>query len=279
MKKILIYLPCLLFLGLIFINYNIVLDSTINACYIWLYKVFPYLFIMIILNNILINLNFYQLFKKPSTYIFVMSMLSGSPTSAVIIGNLYKNNVIDKDYAHNSLLFAYFANPLFLYTMLNSIFKSNYLTLKLMVIHYLSNLIIYFMHKKKLNNYCKENNNNSTFNLTKAIKEAMNTNLMVLGTIIFYLVISSIILNTINMPPFISLLFRGILEMTQGLNFLIDASILSKEILAIFFLSFGGLSIHTQVKCLLDEVNLDYKYFLKGRIYQTLIALFLTFIT
>lgn len=278
MKKILIYLPILIFIILIFINYNIVLESTINACYIWLYKVFPYLFIMIILNNILINLNFYQIFKRPSTYVFIMSLLSGSPTSAYIISNLHKEAIIDNCYADTSLLFSYFANPLFLYTMLNSIFKNNYIVIKLIIIHYISNFIIYLINKNKLNNYSNKRNNNLTFNLTHSIKEAINTTLMVLGTIIFYLVISNIIINTFNIPSFLSILFRGILEMTQGLNYLIDENIIYKEILTIFFLSFGGLSIHTQVKCILDEANLDYKYFLKGRTYQTIISLILTII-
>ena len=64
--------------------------------------------------------------------------------------------------------------------------------------------------------------------------------------------------------------------MTQGLNMLINNSINFKEIIAIVFISFGGLSIHTQVKCILDETDLDYKYYFWGRIYQTIIATILT---
>lgn len=276
MKKNLIYLPILLFIILLFINYNIVLDSTILATNIWLYKVFPYLFIMIIINNVLINLNFYQIFKNPSSYILIMSILSGSPTSAVIISNLYINKIIDKNYANTSLLFAYFANPLFLYTILNSIFKDNYITIKIIIIHYISNLFIYFINKKKLNIYSINEYKNLTFNLSNSIKESINTNLMVLGAIIFYLVISNIIINTFNMPYYLSLLFRGLLEMTQGLNFLINNKVIYKEVFTIIFLSFGGLSIHTQVKCILDEVNLKYINFLKGRIMQVIISLILT---
>ena len=67
--------------------------------------------------------------------------------------------------------------------------------------------------------------------------------------------------------------------MTQGLNTLINYNSYFKELLAILFISFGGLSIHTQVKCILDEENISYKYFLKGRIMQTLIALGLTILT
>ena len=94
---------------------------------------------------------------------------------------------------------------------------------------------------------------------------------MVLGCITFYLVICDV-LN-------LNIVLRGILEMTQGLNSLINANVFNKEILAILFISFGGFSIHKQVKCILDETNLEYKYFFKGRVMQTIIAIILTCIT
>ena len=267
MKRKLIYLTILILIFLIFKNYAVVLDSTINAVELWLYRVFPYLFIMIVINDLLINLDFEKNFKSPSIYILIMSLLSGSPTSAVIISNLYKNNILDKESANKILLFTYFANPLFLYTMFNAIFKSNFITIKLMIIHYLSNIIIYFIFKNKINTKVLEEKK-IKLDISSSIKKAMNTTTMVLGCIIFYLVICDI-LN-------LNALLRGILEMTQGLNSLINMRSLNLELLAMLFVSFGGFSIHTQVKCILDETDLDYKFFFKGRIYQTLIALILT---
>ena len=44
------------------------------------------------------------------------------------------------------------------------------------------------------------------------------------------------------------------------------------------FITFGGFSIHTKVKCIVEEYGLDYKYFFKGRILQLIIAIILTFI-
>lgn len=96
MKRNFIYLTIFILIILIFKNYSIVLNSTINAVNIWLYKVFPYLFIMIIINDTLINLDLESKFKNTSIYIFIMSLLSGSPTSAVIISNLYNNSKISK---------------------------------------------------------------------------------------------------------------------------------------------------------------------------------------
>ncbi len=267
MKKNLIYLTILILIFLIFKNYSLVLDSSIKAVELWLYKVFPYLFIMIVINDTLINLDFERLFKNNSIYALVASLLSGSPTSAVIISNLYKQGKMTKDTANKTLLFTYFANPLFLYTMLNAIFNSQFIAIKLMLIHYLSNIIIYLIYRRGLTSK-NINYNKTKLDISSSIKKAMNTPTMVLGCITFYLVISDIL--------HLSIFLRGILEMTQGLNSLIGESLQYKELLAIGFISFGGFSIHTQVKCILDETDLEYKYFFKGRIMQTLIALLIT---
>ena len=278
MKRKLTIILIMTLIILIFKNYELVLKSTIDGVTIWLYKVFPYLFIMIIMQDILINLNLTSYFKRTSTYIFIMSILSGSPSSAYIISKLVNNNDISKDYGNVCLIFTFFANPLFLYTILKLIFNNNPTTIKLLIIIYLSNLLLYLFYKKELpNNKLKGKSKN--INLALSIKTSINTNLMVLGSIVFYLVISNIIINTFNISYPYSIFVKGFLEMTQGLNSLIDCNIKLKEIITVGFITFGGLSIHTQVKCILDEYNLSYKFFLKGRILQMIIAIFLTAIT
>ncbi len=278
MKRKLTIILIMTLIILIFKNYELVLKSTIDGVTIWLYKVFPYLFIMIIMQDILINLNLTSYFKRTSTYIFIMSILSGSPSSAYIISKLVNNNDISEDYGNVCLIFTFFANPLFLYTILKLIFNNNPTTIKLLIIIYLSNLLLYLFYKKELpNNKLKGKSKN--INLALSIKTSINTNLMVLGSIVFYLVISNIIINTFNISYPYSIFVKGFLEMTQGLNSLIDCNIKLKEIITVGFIIFGGLSIHTQVKCILDEYNLSYKYFLKGRILQMIIAIFLTAIT
>lgn len=277
MKRKLLIISIIAFIGLIFTNYNLVLTSTIKATDIWLNKVFPYLFIMIILNELLINLDFAHLFKNASHYIFIMSLLSGSPTSAYIINSLYQENYLTKNNANLNLLFTYFSNPLFLVTILTSIFHNQTITFKLIIIHYLSNIIIYILYKKQLEPI-KFKPSNPHFNLSLAIKKGINTTSMVLGAIVFYLVLSNILIHILKLSLFKSLMIRGILEVTQGLNYLAEIKLSTKikEMISIFFISFGGLSIHTQIKCILDESNLDYKYFLKGRIMGSIIALILT---
>ena len=189
MKRKLIIFIIMTLIILIFKNYQLVLSSTIDGVNIWFYKVFPYLFIMIIIQDLLINLDFANLFKRTSTYIFFMSIISGSPSNAYIISKLVKEEKITKEYGNTCLIFTFFTNPLFLYSILNIIFNSLYMTIKIMIIIYISNFIIYLYYKKDLpvaNMYGKSSN----INLPSSIKSSINTNLMVLGSIVFYFIIS-----------------------------------------------------------------------------------------
>jgi len=276
MKRKITILLIMTFIILIFKNYEIVLKSTLDATTIWLNKVFPYLFIMIIIQDLLINLNFSSFFKNTAIYIFIMSLLSGTPSGTYIISKLKEQNIITKEYANTCLIFTFFANPLFLYSILNSIFLSKLTTIRLMLILYLTNL--YFIYKKDLPSNGKSINTNE-INLSSSIKTSINTTITVLGVITFYLILSNIIITEFNIIYPFNIFFKGFLEMTQGLASLINSSIKFKEVIAMIFISFGGFSIHTQVSCILNEANLSYKYFFKGRIIQTALVVFLTIIT
>ena len=278
MKRKITILLIMTFIILIFKNYEIVLKSALDATTIWLNKVFPYLFIMIIIQDLLINLNFSSFFKNTAIYIFIMSLLSGTPSGTYIISKLKEQNIISKEYANTCLIFTFFANPLFLYSILNSIFLSKLTTIRLMLILYLTNLILYFIYKKDLPSNGKSINTNE-INLSSSIKTSINTTITVLGVITFYLILSNIIITEFNIIYPFNIFFKGFLEMTQGLASLINSSIKFKEVITMIFISFGGFSIHTQVSCILNEANLSYKYFFKGRIIQTALVVFLTIIT
>ena len=147
-----------------------------------------------------------------------------------------------------------------------------------MLILYLTNLILYFIYKKDLPSNGKSINTNE-INLSSSIKTSINTTITVLGVITFYLILSNIIITEFNIIYPFNIFFKGFLEMTQGLASLINSSIKFKEVITMIFISFGGFSIHTQVSCILNEANLSYKYFFKGRIIQTALVVFLTIIT
>ena len=271
MKRKFFYLILSFLFILIFINYKVISSAALCGLELFIKKIFPTLFIMIILNDLLLSSNIINLFKNKYNYIFFISFLCGSPTNYYIINDLYKNNIIDKKFANYYLLTSFFCNPLFLYTILNTIFTKK-ITIKLLFIHYLTKIIINLVFSKNLISKNNNNNSKSNINLSLSIKKAVNINLMVMGTIVFYSIISSILLNTFNMSKNLEILFKGIIEITQGLNCLNNLEQKKKEIYALLFISFGGISIHSQIKSILNNTNLNYKYFLLGRIFETILS-------
>lgn len=278
----------------ILFKYNLIItSSTYEALNIFIKKVFPSLFITFIINNIIISTNilkyiniiinpiFNKIFKTTmnSGSAFLLSIFSGTPGNILIINELLDNNKITLNDANKLLRFTYFSNPLFLYNIL-SISFNKHITIKIIIIHYITNIFIGLFNKKDTNNNLNTiENNKIIFNLNiipTSIKKSLNATLNILGTICFYLIITNILINIFNPTELIKVLLKGTLEITQGLNTINTLNNISiiKEIIALSIISFGGLSIHTQV---LSEINsknnnLEYKYFLKGRILHVILS-------
>lgn len=290
------------FILLIF-KYNYLLNaSVIMAVDLWLNKIFPSLFIMFILNDIIINLGLFNNFtnkfdnlfnklfniKNHALKVIILSIFSGTPTNAFIIKEMLNKKEITVDDANKLIAYTYFSNPLFLYNILTVTF-SLHTTLKIILIHYFTNFIIAFIFRFKVNKSSESSvtstNNPHRFNLSESIKKSMNTLIMILGTITFYLIITNILVTILKLNNYEATILKGFFEVTQGLNnlSLLPNYRIVKEIIALSIISFGGLSIHTQVSALINNTHIRYHNFLIGRILHVLIStityLFITYYT
>lgn len=263
----------------VFFNNALFYNSIILSLKMFIYKVFPFLFIMMILNKMLISFNFpyylNKIFKKKEIYIMIMSMLSGSPINAIILNDYLKNKQINEKSASITLMFTTFNNPLFLYNYFLSNFTKKD-TFILMSIIYISNIIIYLIFKNKIvidtnrNNFINYNIKNELFN---NIYNSLESLIKIMGIIIFFKVITDLLF--INESYFTSLL-KGLIELTTGLNSLNNFSYsLLKKIIALTIISFASLSIHMQISIILDNYKINYKYFYLSRILLILINIIL----
>lgn len=288
LKKSIILVLTFVFLILLFKNPNISKESIAKSFLLWTNNLVPSLFPMIIINEILVNYNFPSIvcaiFYKPfnkifnlsynGTYFFIMSLFIGTPANALLIKNLLDKKMIHKEEVNKLLYVCYFSNPLFLYNMLSLIFSSKITILTILVSHYLSNFITLFIIKNKYISNSNIKIKTESLSLSKiipcAIKKSFNSLVVVLGIVSFYLLISDYFLNNV--------LFKGILEITTGLNSLIINQSSYKEILAIIIINFGGLSIFTQIKSILEDTNLNFLNYFKGRFLQIAFSIILCWI-
>lgn len=280
----------LFFVILIFKNNLAFKNCILNGCFLFFEQVFPSLFPMFIINDILINYHFDWLIEKSihkvlkkvfgfssiASYIFIMSIFSGTPTNAYMTANLVKEKKLSNQDASIILTYSCFLNPLFLYNILNMIFQNTHITLKLIFINYSLNFLIAFLLRKypyKKNNLENTNSLNFSKALSKSLKRSIDTLFIILGTIIFYFIICEG-LQLFIQSPLLNCLLNGILETTGGLAKLISLQINVhlKEIFVLLFISFGGFSIHTQIKNIILDANISYKYFLVARLFHTFLS-------
>ena len=280
------------------LNYSTyIIDSVKFSFDIWKNNIFPSIFPFFIISSLLINYGFLDISKiidplmylfgidNNISFVFIMSILSGFPSSSKYIKDLVSKNIINEEVASKALLFTHFSNPLFILGTITIFFNSKEIAIFILIIHYLSNIFVGILFKNFNNSYNKSINiKNETLDigsvLTSAIKEAISTLLLILGSISVCSIILTIIKSTFNINEINTALISGIIEITQGLKYIsvLNISIKLKTCISIAFLSFGGLSIHIQVMSILNDTKIKYRFYLIGRIIHSIISFILSYL-
>lgn len=285
MKNFLTKFIIFIFFILIFIKKDIMYYTIYSTTLIWFKNIVPNLFPMFIITSLIIGSNliinicnllgetFSKIFKtsKYGIFIFILSLFTGSPSNAKYIKDLIDNNLISTSEGNKLLLFTTNYNPLLIYSLL-TLYLDNKTSTIIIIIIILSNIIIGLLNRNLEYDKINSNYKIKKINLSKIIKETIDTLLMILGTLIVFNII-------VNILPINNLFFKniinGILEITTALNGIRYLSINTnfKILLSIMYLSFGGISIHTQIKSILPDTN--YKLFLKNKCLSIFISIIL----
>ena len=266
----------LLFVFFFTFRFNtLIKECIINAILAWLYNLVPFMFSAYLIIDLMQNYGLtnviYNIFKNNMFIVIILSFLLGCPSNAKYIKDYYKNGYISLNTANYLLTFAYSPNPLFIVGI-----TGKNLAIKTLLFIYVSNLIIAFIFRS-----LKDNSDNiKRIILTKPFVNVLETSIyktfkilvLILGIIIFYAIINYIIDSIFPNPNYI---IKSILEITNALISMKNANDFK---LLTFACAFGGLSIHTQIKSILNDTPISYKYFFYGRLLASVIALFFTLI-
>lgn len=300
-KAINIVMICLLLTIIYFMitASNKVIESVNFSISIWKDNLFPTLFPFFVVSSLLLNYGFVDilgnLLSKPMNKLFhlpgccgfvlAISLVSGFPSGAKYTKDLVENNLITTKQAERLLTFTHYSNPLFILGMIGSILLNNQkLAYLIMIAHIVSGLLVGIIFREKNYYSCenmqkKSNKTSKTFGqlLTESIMSSLNTMFLLLGIVTIFLIISTIIKNIVSLPPILSTIVSGILEMTQGVKLasLMQTSELIKIIIITGIISFGGLSVHMQVLGIISEQKIRYKYFFLARIIHSILAMLL----
>ncbi len=275
---------------------NIMINSSINALLIFREKLFPSIFPFFVLSFLFINMGYPLILNKyfknitrkifhlseNTTFILLMSIISGFPSGAKYIVKDYNNNYITKEEGNQLLLFTHFANPLFVLGTCGILLNSKRLAYKILICQLLANIILGILVRPK--NITITKKKEVVFStpslisiLPDAINEAMEVLIFMLGSITIFQFFTNCFLLFTNESVLFKTIFTGIMDLTSGINLVptLSISIELKALLMLIFITFGSLSVHLQVINAIKNTNLSYTNFFIGRILESIIAIIL----
>ncbi|MDY4052323.1 MAG: hypothetical protein SOY80_03150 [Bacilli bacterium] len=290
MKKIKYFLivSFLLFTGVIFLIYKDVARVNIyNTLSLWLNNVLVALIPFYFLSNILINYPFiskifYHLFNRifrfentTSCSLFLLSFITGNPTSSYLVISEVKNNTISIEEGNRLLRGTVLSSPLFTILMIPKWGLFIYL------VQILVSSLLFLIFKRK-----NTEENIHVYNkkdILKLIDDCPMVMLTILSSMIFVCMFKIPLyklqnLFKLNSSVFITFLIDS-MELTTGLNCIIGYNIEDtlKVLLQTFFLSFGGLSIIVQILSELKKTNLSKTSLVLSRFIHGLISSLIMF--
>ncbi|SNR90541.1 sporulation integral membrane protein YlbJ [Anaerovirgula multivorans] len=294
----------LVFCIIIFPNESV--KAAYNGLNIWVTVVLPALLPFFIGSELLVGLGVVKfvgtllepimrpLFNVPGegSFAFAMSVTSGYPVGVKIATKLRNDHIVSKVEAQRLVSFCSTSGPLFLVGAVSiGMFKSSEIGILLATAHYLAAIIVglFFSFYKRgkvntrLQSYSYKNQSiikRAILNLAStrskapsfgillgnAVKESINTMLMVGGFIILFSVIINILeligfvsfiskvlfffLKPLHIElPIIKALITGLFEITMGCKIAagtLSASLINRIAAAAFIIGWSGFSIHAQ---------------------------------
>ncbi len=280
-KSILILVTLITLLILYLFNSNTIVNAIIDYSILFLTKLFPVSLLFFIFSSLLIEYGLIQLIQKylkvntSSLYVLLISAISGFPSGAKYTKELLLKGLISLDEANKIIMFSHFPNPLFILGSVYMVLNDKSLCFKMLLAIIFSNLIIYlFSHKSKnkiINDYKIPSNFSSV--LSKAVSNSFNTLLLIYGTSLFFYLVATIITKYMVLGTNGFILLNGFFDLTKGVfSTTLTNNITLRAFYILLFIAFGGLSIHMQVKSIIADTEIKYRYFLFGRILGTMLA-------
>ncbi|MBQ8749141.1 MAG: hypothetical protein IJZ29_01545 [Clostridia bacterium] len=266
------------------------INSANEGIMLWANNLLPALFPFFILTKLLMEMDILEpatRFLSPvmkkifntssnSSYLFVISILSGYPVGSKIVADAYLSGKINYTELHRLVTFTSVSGPLFIIgTVGINMLTNSYCGYFILISHILSAILNGVCYKnytpKRLYEIKIENSNKTTKSiLTSSVKNAIDSILLIGGLVCLFYVGMDAISQIITLPP----IFQGIIEITKGCYeiSICNLSLDLKTILCTGIITFGGFCIHAQAMYFLKECNVSYKFFLIQKLTQTLFS-------
>ena len=295
MKIVKLAIYSLIFISFIYLIFN--LNSSINNLSLVLVNffksLFPYLFIFLIINQLLIKTNlisligyFLQFFLYPifkinakTIVLLLLSLINGFPSSVLYSSIMVKENKIDKKSTHTIASIFFLPSFTFIFYLIKNNLSFPYFLIFILSLYLPCFILLLINRNKSHDKYINFKqiktdliNSFNSFNYINDLKNiflnSVLTLINILGMISFYSILTLII--PIN-------LIKGLFEFSMpSLNILIGNNTeMIKSLLLLIILVFSSFSSISQALVYLQDISLSTSLFIKKRIELLSLSLFI----
>lgn len=275
---------------LLIIDSRTAISGAKNAVELCLYSVIPSIFPFIVLSGMLVSvLNGSHLrilapigrllgIPEGAEGIFISGILGGYPVGAQSVYHGYKRGVLTSNDARRMLAFCNNAGPSFLFGILGSKFAIPMASWILWMIHILSAIMVALLIPARESNP-KHTVSAAPVTLTQALKTAVLSMGYICGWILLFRVILAFLDKWVLwlLPTTLRIGIYGILEMANGCLCVDSIPIPGLRFIAASgMLAFGGICVLMQTASVTGELGV--KYYLPGKVLQTMISIIFSMI-
>ena len=261
---------CFAFIALALIDVPAFIENSRRGVLLFGTNVLPVLFPFFLISSLLIELGLFRMFRPPAA-VFLLSFLSGYPTGAQMLSQLYQRGEISRNDAIKTATYTSAASPIFVIATLGTCF---YASTKLGIIIFTATALgalvngLFYRRIKFKNTPAtppKILKTHTDYNLPESISKALYAsiqNTLAVGglIVIFY----------IACAPF-GVVLASVLEMTTGV-FLASTAHPLNYILPCAIVSFGGLCVALQGFLFLKDLKMPFWFYLLYKTTHTICA-------
>ncbi len=218
---------------------------------------------------------------------FILGIISGYPLGAITVCNLYEGHYITKTEAERMLGFCNNSGPLFI---LGSIGIGMYFSVKVGIMLYIFHIISAVFVGVILGFYKRNDflapetkilvrENSPVAGFGEVLENSLKSILNVCGAVMFFSVVSRLLLDFVNYKEEYMALIYGICEFASGTARVsaLDIDFVYKMVLSSLIVGFAGISVHIQVLSVVSRHSLSMKPYIFGKILHGTISAVLIF--
>jgi len=264
---------------------------------LWASSVLPALLPFFICANFMNGMGITRILK-PSAFAFTMSIMSGYPMGAKIVGDMKRSGYISLNESKRMLSFCSTSGPTFMIGAVGiGMLGGAAYGAVIAIAHYigalLNGLFFSMIVKKekgqKNANILYKTYKNEKKDMLELFTEAITSSFKSLGIILAYIVLLMFLTDLIQFSGVLNIfteaymkaLAKGLMEMTVGCSSMascVDISSAWKCILCTFMISLGGLSVIGQTISMLAGSKINVSYFISIKLVHALFSSIIAFI-